>query len=69
MPSGRRNSSSSISPGWVGGRFMRRMSTAGFVAEVGGLMYGFDLDAIIGCDFLRRVGAVVDLGRMEIRAG
>src|SRR5450756_215201 len=31
MPSGRRNSSSNISPGWVGGRFMRRMSTTGLV--------------------------------------
>ena len=45
------------------------LAAEGFIAEVGGLMYGFDLDAIIGCDFLRRVGAVVDLGRMEIRSG
>ena len=28
--------------------------------------YGFDIDGIIGMDFLVEVGAIVDLSRLEI---
>lgn len=37
--------------------------------EVGAMEYGFQLDGILGMDFLASVGAVIDLGKMEIRAG
>lgn len=29
--------------------------------------YGFDMDGIIGVDFLTKVGAMIDLDRMELR--
>lgn len=38
----------------------------GFEIEVGAMDYGFDIDGIIGLDFLRAVGAKVDLGKMTI---
>lgn len=37
-----------------------------FEVEVGAMQYGFDIDGIIGMDFLRRVGALLDLARLEI---
>ena len=37
-----------------------------FKIEVGAMDYGFLIDAIIGVDFLIEVGAVIDLGRMEV---
>ena len=30
--------------------------------------YGFDMDGMIGLDFLMKVGALVDLDEMELRA-
>lgn len=38
-----------------------------FEIEVGGMNYGFEMNGIIGLDFLLRVGAVIDLAAMEIR--
>jgi hypothetical protein len=38
-----------------------------FEIEVGAMNYGFDIDGIIGMDFLVRVGAVIDLKSMELR--
>jgi len=38
-----------------------------FEIEVGGMNYGFEMDGIIGLDFLLRVGAVIDLAAMEVR--
>ncbi|WP_374687730.1 retropepsin-like aspartic protease [Promineifilum sp.] len=38
----------------------------GFEVEVGALDYGFDLDGIIGLDFLMAVGAKIDLGDLTI---
>ena len=29
--------------------------------------YGFEIDGIIGMDFLTQVGAVIDLARLEVR--
>jgi len=39
-----------------------------FEIEVGALLYGIDLDGIIGMDFLMQVSAVIDLGRLELRS-
>ena len=38
-----------------------------FEIEVGAMNYGFDLDGILGVNFLIRAGAVVDLTRTEVR--
>ena len=37
-----------------------------FQIEVGAMDYGFDIDGIIGMDFLIQVGAIVDLTRLEM---
>ncbi|HOT91760.1 MAG TPA: aspartyl protease family protein [Anaerolineae bacterium] len=37
-----------------------------FEIEVGAMNYGFEMDGIVGLDFLLRVGAVIDLGMMEV---
>lgn len=37
-----------------------------FEIEIGAMEYGFDLDGIVGMDFLTSVGAVLDLAQMEI---
>ena len=37
-----------------------------FEIEVGAMNYGFEIEAIIGMDFLTQVGAVIDLARLEI---
>ncbi len=55
--------------------FMKRVDQASvgerqvrdFTVEVGGMDYGFQLDGIIGTDFLLGVGAVIDLTALEIR--
>lgn len=38
-----------------------------FEVEVGALDYGFEVDGILGLDFLLQVGAVIDLGSLELR--
>lgn len=45
------------------------LSLANFVIESGSVDYGFGFDGIIGFDFLHMTGAVIDLKKMEIRAG
>ncbi len=55
--------------------FMKRVDQAfigerqvrDFTVEVGGMDYGFQLDGIVGTDFLLAVGAVIDLTALEIR--
>ena len=44
------------------------LKVAGFELEVGAMNYGFDMDGIIGLDFLTNVGALIDLDGMELRA-
>ena len=39
-----------------------------FEIEIGAMDYGFLVDGIVGTDFLLRVGAIVDLGKLEIGA-
>lgn len=35
-----------------------------FIIEIGAMNYGFDLDGIVGIDFLKEVGAQIDLDRL-----
>jgi hypothetical protein len=44
------------------------LSLADFEIEVGAMEYGFDIDGIIGMDFLVSVGAVIDLSALQLRA-
>jgi hypothetical protein len=39
-----------------------------FEIEIGAMNYGFNIDGIIGMDFLVRVGAMIDLKTMELRS-
>ena len=41
-------------------------SVTDFELEIGGMDYGFEIHGIVGMDFLRRTGAVVDLGAMTL---
>ena len=43
-----------------------RLSVEKFDIEIGAMDYGFQIDGIIGMDFLTRVGALIDLKRMKI---
>ncbi len=43
------------------------LTATDFEIEVGAMAYGFELDGILGMDFLLQVGAVIDLGQLEIR--
>ena len=44
------------------------LKVAGFEIEIGAMNYGFDMDGIIGVDFLSKVGALIDLKRRELRS-
>ncbi|MEW5939063.1 MAG: retropepsin-like aspartic protease [Chloroflexota bacterium] len=44
-----------------------RLRVGALEVEIGAMDYGFEIDGIIGMDFLAQVGAVVDLSKMEIR--
>jgi len=37
-----------------------------FEVEVGALEYGFEIDGILGLDFLVQTGAVIDLAQLEV---
>lgn len=37
-----------------------------FIIEVGVMDYGFEINGIIGMDFLKEVGAIIDLDKMAI---
>ncbi|MEK6754479.1 MAG: retropepsin-like aspartic protease [Chloroflexota bacterium] len=41
-------------------------SIRNFEIEIGGMDYGFDIQGIIGMDFLTKAGAKIDLGTLEI---
>jgi len=47
---------------------VERLAVENFEIEAGALDYGFEIDGILGMDFLTAVGAVIDLDRMEIHA-
>lgn len=42
------------------------LKLSGFIIEVGVMDYGFDINGILGMDFLKRVRAVIDLDKMEV---
>ena len=42
------------------------LSVENIKIEIGVMDYGFDIDGIIGINFLRKVGAVIDLEKMSI---
>ena len=42
------------------------LSVTNFEIEVGAMDYGFEMDGILGMDFLSQVGAVIDLAKLEI---
>lgn len=46
---------------------MEPLTVHDFEIEVGAMDYGFEIDGIVGMDFLMRVGAVIDLSSMELR--
>ncbi len=43
-----------------------RFQVEGFKIEVGAMEYGFEIDGILGMDFLLHAGAVLDLERRQI---
>jgi len=42
------------------------LSLSPFTIQIGALDYGFEMDGIIGADFLLKTGAVIDFDAMEI---
>ena len=44
-------------------------SVRDFVVQAGAMDYGFEIDGILGMDFLTRIGAVIDLAYLEIHGG
>ena len=43
-----------------------RLQVNDFEVEVGAMDYGFEIDGIVGMDFLTQLGAVIDLAKLEI---
>lgn len=46
--------------------FLGNLEVNNFEIEVGAMEYGFEIDGIIGMDFLLQVGANIDLTHLEI---
>jgi len=44
-----------------------QQSAERFEIEVGGMDYGFEINGILGMDFLTQTGAVIDVHRLQIR--
>lgn len=44
------------------------LSLKDFECEIGAMDYGFDINGIVGMNFLKEVGAVIDLEKMDIRS-
>lgn len=45
------------------------LSVRDFEIEVGAMDYGFEMDGIVGMDFLMEVGAIIDLARLDTYKG
>ncbi|WBW95201.1 hypothetical protein [Oceanirhabdus sp. W0125-5] len=43
------------------------MSIDNFKVEIGVMDYGFNINGIIGMDFLKEVGAIIDLNKFIIQ--
>jgi hypothetical protein len=39
-----------------------------FKVEIGAMAYGFDIEGIVGMDFLLKAGAVIDLAQLEVHS-
>ena len=52
----------------IDGLKVDRLQVGALEVEIGAMDYGFEIDGIIGMDFLAQVGAIVDLSKMEIRS-
>lgn len=50
----------------IGCLALDELQVTNFEIEVGAMDYGFEIDGIIGMDFLTKVGAVIDLLHLEI---
>jgi len=44
-----------------------KLEVTNFEIEAGAMDYGFEVEGIIGLDFLLQTGTLVDLARLEIR--
>ena len=53
---------------WVDLLTVGDLTIESFEVEVGAMNYGFEMDGIIGLDFLTHVGALIDLKRNELRS-
>jgi hypothetical protein len=51
----------------INGLTVGELQVGNFEIEVGAMEYGFEIDGIVGMDFLLQTGAVIDLTQMEIR--
>lgn len=51
---------------WVGGLDVGGLRVDNFEVEVGAMDYGFELDGIVGLDFLQAVRARIDLGELTV---
>jgi hypothetical protein len=51
----------------IDGLTVGELQVGNFEIEVGAMEYGFEIDGIVGMDFLLQTGAVIDLTQMEIR--
>ena len=45
---------------------VRQKQLADFEIEVGGMDYGFDINGILGMDFLTKSGAIINLPKMQL---
>lgn len=50
----------------VDGISLGNLEIRNFIIEVGVMDYGFEINGIIGMDFLKEVGAIIDLDKMAI---
>jgi predicted aspartyl protease len=51
----------------VEGLKLGELEVTDFEAEIGVMDYGFDINGIVGMNFLKAVSAIIDLDNMEIR--
>jgi predicted aspartyl protease len=51
----------------VDGVAVGEAAVTGTVIQVAGMDYGIPMNAILGMDVLRRIGAIIDLGELELR--
>lgn len=50
----------------IDGIYLGKMEMRNFIIEVGVMDYGFEINGIIGMDFMKEIGAVIDLSKMIV---